>query len=164
MELQFASAKECDIKRIYASNKELIEAYEDVENIDYDKVLQWVLKKIKTRIDEYVAVFLDGRKVGYYHFYPSEGKMELDDLYIFPEFRSKGIGSAIIQKCMEESDSTIFLYVFAKNVHAIALYEKLGFKIVKNIRDTRYIMEREAGMHGCSRVLRDQQAHEHKKS
>ena len=164
MELQFASAKECDIERIYDSNKELIEAYEDVENIDYDKVLQWVLKKIKTRIDEYVAVFLDGRKVGYYHFYPSEGKMELDDLYIFPEFRSKGIGSAIIQKCMEESDSTIFLYVFAKNVHAIALYEKLGFKIVKNIRDTRYIMEREAGMHGCSRVLRDQQAHEHKKS
>lgn len=143
MELQFASAKECDIERIYDSNKELIEAYEDVENIDYDKVLQWVLKKIKTNIDEYVAVFLDGRKVGYYHFYPSEGKMELDDLYIFPEFRSKGIGSAIIQKCMEESDSTIFLYVFAKNVHAIALYEKLGFKIVKNIRDTRYIMERE---------------------
>ena len=144
MELQFASAKECDIERIYDSNKELIEAYEDVENIDYDKVLQWVLKKIKTRIDEYVAVFLDGRKVGYYHFYPSEGKMELDDLYIFRDFRSKGIGSMIIQKCMEESDSIIFLYVFAKNVRAIALYEKLGFKIVKNIRDTRYIMEREA--------------------
>ena len=72
--------------------------------------------------------------------------MELDDLYIFPEFRSKGIGSVIIQKCIEESDSTIFLYVFAKNVRAIALYEKLGFKIVKNIRDTRYIMEREDGM------------------
>jgi len=143
MELQFASAQECDIEKIYASNKELIDTYEDIENIDYDKVLKWVLKKIETNIDEYVTVFLDSRKVGYYHFYPSEGKMELDDLYIFPEFRSKGIGNMIIQKCIEESDSTIFLYVFAKNVRAIALYEKLGFEIVKNIRDTRYIMERE---------------------
>ncbi|MBR2402343.1 MAG: GNAT family N-acetyltransferase [Lachnospiraceae bacterium] len=143
MELQFAPAQECDIEKIYASNKELIDTYEDIENIDYEKVLQWVLKKIETNIEEYVAVFLDGKKAGYYHFYPSEGKMELDDLYIFPEFRSKGIGTAIIQKCFEESDGTIFLYVFAKNVRAIALYEKLGFKIVKNIRDTRYIMERE---------------------
>ena len=144
MELQFAPARECDIEGIYASNKELIDTYEEVGNIDYEKVLKWVYKKIETNIEEYVAVFLDDRKVGYYHFYPSEGKMELDDLYIFPEFRSKGIGSVIIQKCIEERDSTIFLYVFAKNVRAIALYEKLGFKIVKNIRDTRYIMEREA--------------------
>lgn len=143
MELRFAPSRECDIERIYASNKELIDTYEDIENIDYEKVLQWVLKKIETNIEEYVAVFLDGKKAGYYHFYPSEGKMELDDLYIFPEFRSKGIGTEIIQKCIEESDSTIFLYVFAKNVRAIALYEKLGFKVVKNIRDTRYIMERE---------------------
>lgn len=143
MELQFAPAQECDTERIYASNKELIDTYEAVENIDYEKVLQWVLKKIETNIDEYIAVFLDGKKVGYYHFYPSEGKMELDDLYIFPEFQSKGIGSTIIQGCIEESDSTIFLYVFAKNVRAIVLYQKLGFKIVKNIRNTRYIMERE---------------------
>lgn len=143
MELRFAPAEEYDIERIYASNKELIDTYEDIENIDYEKVLQWVLKKIETNIEEYVAVFLDGKKAGYYHFYPSEGKMELDDLYIFPEFRSKGIGTEIIQKCIEESDGTIFLYVFAKNVRAIVLYEKLGFKIVKNIRDTRYIMERE---------------------
>ena len=143
MELQFAHAQECDIEKIYAANKELIDTYEDIENIDYEKVLQWVLKKIETNIDEYIAVFLDGKKVGYYHFYPSEGKMELDDLYIFPEFQSKGIGSTIIQRCIEESDSTIFLYVFAKNVRAIALYEKLGFTIVKNIRNTRYIMERE---------------------
>lgn len=143
MELQFTAAEECDIERIYASNKELIDTYEDIENIDYEKVLKWVYKKIETCIEEYVAVSLEGKKVGYYHFYPSEGKMELDDLYIFPEFRSKGIGRAIIQKCIEESGSAIFLYVFARNVRAIALYEKLGFTIVENIRDTRYIMERE---------------------
>ena len=70
MELQFAHAQECDIEKIYAANKELIDIYEDIENIDYEKVLQWVLKKIETNIDEYVAVFLDGKKVGYYHFYP----------------------------------------------------------------------------------------------
>ena len=144
MELQFAPAGECDIERIYISNKELIDTYEDIENIDYEKVLKWVYKKIETNIEEYVAVFLEGKKVGYYHFYSSEEKMELDDLYIFPEFRSKGIGSAVIQKCIKESDSTIFLYVFTKNVRAIAMYEKLGFEIVKNIRDTRYIMERES--------------------
>ena len=50
MELRFAPAQECDIERIYASNKELIDTYEVVENIDYEKVLQWVLKKIKTNI------------------------------------------------------------------------------------------------------------------
>ena len=37
MELRFAPVEECDIEKIYASNKELIDTYEDIDNIDYEK-------------------------------------------------------------------------------------------------------------------------------
>ena len=42
MQLEFTSAQECDIEKIYELNKELIDTYEDIENIEYDKVLKWV--------------------------------------------------------------------------------------------------------------------------
>lgn len=69
--------------------------------------------------------------------------MELDNFYIFPEFQKQGIGTQVLQKCIEESQRPIFLYVFQRNTGAVALYQRLGFRIVENIENSRYIMLRE---------------------
>ena len=81
--------------------------------------------------------------MAYYHFQLVEDKMELDDLYVLSNYQNQGIGSKILEKCCEESNIPIFLYVFSKNTRAIALYERFGFKVIEKIKDTRLIMQRD---------------------
>ena len=141
MELTYKSAKAEDIEPVYALCKALIEKYEQPETVDLPKVLRWVRHKIETSIGEYTVVCADGRKAGYYHFYKNEdGMFELDDLYVFPEFQNRGIGSAVIQKCYGSVQTPVMLYVFIRNARAVDLYKRMGFKVTETIKDSRYIM------------------------
>ncbi|MEG2915304.1 MAG: GNAT family N-acetyltransferase [Oscillospiraceae bacterium] len=141
--MTFQQGKSEDIQAIYELSKATIDQYEDIQNIKYDYVLDWVKKKIESNIDKYNTVFYDGKKVGYLYFHEDGSKFELDDLYIIPEYRNKGIGSEILEGLIKKADKTIFLYVFSRNTGAIRLYEKFGFKITENVGKTRYIMEKE---------------------
>jgi len=143
MNITYKNAKTEDIDRIFQLCKALIDQYENTDQIEYDKVLRWVRKKLENSISEYTAVYADGQKVGYYHFFQNDdGEFELDDLYVFPEFQNRGIGTIVIQKCCREVSQTVMLYVFIRNCRAVSLYKKLGFEIVERIKDRRYIMKR----------------------
>lgn len=143
MELRYEPAQPEDIEALYAFNKELIDRYEAIEVIDYEKVLRWVRRKLETRISEYTCVFIGEQKVGYYHLADADDKMELDDLYVFPGFRGRGIGTEIVRKCCAATEKSVFLYVFAANIRAVSLYRKLGFRIAETVGETRYIMQRD---------------------
>lgn len=144
MRMTYKCADLTDVEQLFQFNKRLIDAYETLENIDYEKVLGWVRRKIEKCIEDYTAVFVNDEKVGYYHFYKNQdGEYELDDLYIFSGFRNKGIGSAIIEKCCSSVDGAVVLYVFIKNERAVALYKRLGFAIVEEVNGSRYIMKKE---------------------
>ena len=141
MNLIYKASTKSDIHKIFEFSKNLIDEYEDIQNIDYEKVLKWVYKKIEENIHEYTSIYLDNTLVGYYHFHEDKDKMELDDFYIFSEYQNKGIGSKVLSVLIQ-TENTIYLYVFVKNVKAIKLYERFGFKIVEYVNKTRYIMER----------------------
>ena len=142
MELTYQKATEEDIEPIFQLCQKLIRDYEDPQTIDFEKVFRWVRRKIEASIDEYTAIFADGRKSGYYHFFRNEDqKMELDDLYVFPEFQSRGIGSEVVKRCCRSVREPVMLYVFVKNVGAVALYKRLGFAVTETLGATRYIME-----------------------
>lgn len=133
-----------DIEPIYRLCKELIDAYEDISSIDYERVLKWVRAKIEGSINEYAAVFKGDEKVGYFHFYKNrDGEYELDDLYVLPKYRGRGIGTEIIERCCAWVAAPVMLYVFIKNEKAVALYKRLGFEIVQTVNGSRYIMRRE---------------------
>jgi len=142
MELSFIKADESDIETLFAFNKELVDAYEDTSALAYDKVLAWIRAKISDNIDSYTCVTLDGCKAAWYRFVVSDGQAELDDLYVRPEFRNRGIGTRIIEKCCHEAECPIFLYVFVKNERAVSLYKRLGFRMAEKVSETRYIMRR----------------------
>ncbi len=142
MTIEYRQATPEDAAPIYELCKQLICRYERTEDIDYPRVLKWVRKKIENAITDYTAIFADGEKAGYYHFYQNEdGEFELDDLYVFPQFQNRGIGSQVVEKCCASVSAPVMLYVFAENKGAIALYQRLGFVITETIRDTRYIMK-----------------------
>lgn len=142
MEIKYKPADNTDIEPVFKLNKALIDEYENIEAIDYQKVLLWVQNKIETHIQEYICVTFNGKKVGYYYFHHTDGKMEIDDLYVFPHYRNMGIGTEILKKCISETNLPIFLYVFANNKRAITLYQRLGFQVTEIINDSRYIMQR----------------------
>ena len=139
MKLQYLVATEADIPVIFDQAKALIDAYEDLASIDYEKVLTWVKQKITSQIREYTAVSQNGEICAYYHLC-QDG--ELDDVYVLPGFRGQGIGSQILQKCIAESRQPLYLYVFSRNLRAIELYKRFGFGVSERVGNTRYIMSR----------------------
>ncbi len=142
MQLTYEQATPNDAERIFAMCKALIDQYEDVGSIDYDKVLQWVRRKIDAQISEYQRVLMNDALAGYVHFHPDGERMELDDLYILPECRGRGIGTAVVEKCCAETEKPVYLYVFRRNEGAVRLYRRLGFEIVQEVGSSRYIMQR----------------------
>lgn len=142
MNIKYKPADKTDIEPIFKLNKALIDEYETMEVIDYQKVLSWVRNKIETHIQEYKCVVLNEKKIGYYYLHDEEGKIEIDDFYIFSGYQNMGIGTEILKQCISETDLPIFLYVFANNKRAVAFYQKLGFQVTKIIKGSRYIMKR----------------------
>ena len=143
MNITYQKATETDIGPIFELCRRLIHDYEDLESIDYPKVMQWVRQKIETSVGEYTAIYADGQKAGYYHFFQNEdGVFEIDDLYIFPAYQNQGIGSGVVKKCSASVNGTVMLYVFIKNQRAVSLYQRLGFVICETIHGSRYIMRK----------------------
>ena len=141
MTLRFVPAVPADLETLYELNRQLIDAYEDLRPIDYPTVLTWVHRNLEQNLPHFVRVLADGVLVGYYCLRPEGESMELDSLFVLPPYQNRGIGTQILEKCLEESDVPVFLYVFRKNTRAAALYGKLGFRIVKEVGKTRFIME-----------------------
>lgn len=143
MNLEYKQAQAEDIELLYELSKNLIDRYEDIQSIEYDKVLKWVRRKIESCIAEYTCVYVNNEKAGYYHFFKNaNGLFELDDLYIFSDYQRRGIGTEIIKKCCQEAKGFVYLYVFIKNERAVSLYERLGFQVVQTIKGSRFIMRK----------------------
>lgn len=140
MEITYCPALPEDAPGIYGFSKQLIDDYEDVSSIDYEKVLAWVNRKIENNIGTYTRVLADGSLAGWFCLDKDTG--ELDDFYILPEFWGKGVGTQVLRRCIGLSQKPVWLYVFRKNVRAIALYQRMGFTIREEAGTTRYIMTR----------------------
>ena len=139
MTLQFHQGIEDDISPIFDQAKQLIDAYEDCAHIAYDQVLAWVSAKIKENISAYCRVTLDGQTCAYYRLC-SDG--EVDDLYVLSSFRGRGIGTAILEKCIAESKAPLYLYCFVNNQPALSLYRRFGFAVAEQVSHTRVILRR----------------------
>ena len=139
MTLRYVSAETTDIPEIFFQAKALIDRYEDIASIDYEKVLLWVNRKIEANISDYCCVLVDDEKAAYYRLC-EDG--ELDDVYVLPAFQGHGIGSEILRKCIAETEKDLYLYVFRGNTRAIAFYERFGFSVCETVGNTRFIMAR----------------------
>jgi len=59
----------------------------------------------------------------------------ISDMYVKPEFRRRGIGSLLLEKCFEHLRKLdikhVMLSVLSNNLAAVKFYEKHGFKICR---------------------------------
>lgn len=140
MNCTLSPAAQSDVKAIFRLNKELIDKYEDVGKINYAKVIKQVRKDIKEHIGEYRRIVCGGEIAGYMLVAERPDRTELEDLFLYPMFQNKGIGTAILRKILEESEKPVTLCVFVKNEGALRLYTRLGFEISETVHETRYRM------------------------
>ena len=140
--LTFRFAEEKDIPIIFSFIKELAE-YEKL--FDEVKVTEETLRENlfgKRRYAEVIIAELDKVPVGqalfFHNFSTFLGKpgIYLEDLYVKPEFRSKGIGKALLKKVIEiakeRNCGRVEWVVLDWNKSAIEFYKKLGAKEMKD--------------------------------
>ena len=139
MQLTYESAWPEDAPVIFGFARELIERYETDPEVDLDEALSWTRRKIEKRIHEYTRALWDGALAAYYRFAPDGDRMELDDLYVLPAYRGRGIGTAVLRRCLAVG-KPVYLYVFTGNARALALYEREGFSKVEDVSPTRCIL------------------------
>ena len=136
--LKFNKCMQKDTNRLYELSKKLINTYEN-KNVNFEFIYKWIKNKLNNEIHDYYQILYNNTHVGYIHII-NENEIEIDDFYIFDEYQNMGIGTKVLNTIIKNSTKNIFLYVFIKNTKAISLYKKLGFKIIENIKDSRYIM------------------------
>lgn len=78
----------------------------------------------------------DGKYIGYFACYGKEGRLYLDKFYIHKSCRGRGYGhymmEHIIDIAKEKEYPAIFLNVNKNNTDSIAIYQKMGFKIIRS--------------------------------
>ena len=91
-----------------------------------------------------IGAFEDGKIVGTASFGASRwekfrGYGEIVTIYLLPEYIGRGVGSALMERCISELKaqgySSILLWVLEENTRARRFYEKHGFKLTEEYMD-----------------------------
>lgn len=138
--IRYGRAGKEDLEPLFSLLKEQIDGYEDLSAYPYEKVMDWVRRNLEQNIHRYRTIFYEGEKAGYFLLHQEGELWQLDDFYLLPRWRGKGIGTQVLQECMEKCSGPVSLYVFVENTKAVALYTRLGFRIQKKIAQSRYFM------------------------
>lgn len=103
----------------------------------------WSEDSLKSELDNnfarfYVA-FLGEKIAGYIGSHNVLGEVYITNVAVFPEFRRKGVGKALVEFLFNEMKSEnaefVTLEVRESNMNAISLYEKCGFEKVGKRKD-----------------------------
>ncbi len=101
----------------------------------FDETTDNLSQLFKTKRSAYFVIETNHQIVGGGGFYPTEGLpeniCELVKMYISKEYRRKGCGSMLLQKCMDEAKKQgykkMYLETMPELANAIAMYNKNGF-------------------------------------
>ena len=81
---------------------------------------------------EYMIIAHAGQPAGRFYVRRTKPEIRIMDIALIPEFRGKGIGTALLQQLIEEARSSarILTIHVEKFNPALRLYERLGFRAV----------------------------------
>ena len=83
----------------------------------------------------YFLIEYHGKNAGFFGYQTEGGKLFLSKLYLLKEFRRKGLASIVLEYlktiCLERKLSAIWLTVNKQNTASICVYEKKGFRTVR---------------------------------
>ena len=93
-----------------------------------DVIRSQLLQRQKHHTDDYILVRVRGQLAGFCCFYRDGGVMELHDLYILPEHRCCGLGTALLHRCISSTELPIQTYLYDADLFTASLFGKAGFR------------------------------------
>ncbi len=96
----------------------------------WDEELQNKFHREEFYRDNIYMVEVEGRPVGTVGINQIDNAIFINRIYLLKEFQSKGIGSSVLKKIIDENkEKVIRLAVLKVNTKAKKLYESLGFEV-----------------------------------
>ena len=103
----------------------------------------WSEDGLKSELDNnfarFFVAFCEGKIAGYIGSHNILGEVYITNVAVFPEFRRKGVGKALVEFLVNEMKAEnaefVTLEVRKSNQNAISLYEKCGFQKVGERRN-----------------------------
>ena len=136
LDLKITSAKDKDLDIL--TSMKLVTMIDD----DMDKKLSFTEKnKIKKSINQnvelncsnYKMILVDKKIAGAYLAIPYEDGYMVDEIFLFDEYRNKGIGTRIINKLKKDLEP-LYIWVYKENTKALELFKRLGFNVISSGR------------------------------
>ncbi len=90
----------------------------------------------------------NGKAAGFIRVSSREGCFWVEEIYVRPEFRGRGIGRALVEKAEEEvkkHDSSLYLLVLPQDNDAIAFWKGLGYDVINTIELVKDLKETPRG-------------------
>ena len=133
---------ECCIRKVHLDDSEFVFAAkqkafrEYVEQVwDWDESHHRELHNTRFAKHDFRIVEFHGNDVGFFATSNTSGVLKLHQLFILPEYQSRGIGSACMKRIINDAnmaDKRVNLQVLKINTRAITFYQRLGFVIVND--------------------------------
>ncbi len=88
---------------------------------------------IYNKLSRYFIALVEGKRVAYVGSWLTVPNAEILNLFVTEKYRGQRIGKQLINKvielCIQEKLEMLSLEVRVSNLHAIKMYEELGFKV-----------------------------------
>ncbi len=142
MQLNYRKATQEDYSCIYDIQKKYVFRYEDPTIVNIKDVLERIEMNLKSNIETYTCVLLDGKVIGFYRMEEDyDFFYDLSFLYVKKEYRRNGIGSQIMDHIKNDCDDAIQVNVIMKDTILCAFLEKNHFCIKRIVSKSRMIYE-----------------------
>lgn len=125
--IKFLPADPAQINDIYFCTKSVLDSCLAPFDDTKESLLYRAYRRIKEKISCYKRVRLMGVNVAHYLFYDNGSECVLEDLYVYDGYVNMGIGSAIVQRCISETEKPIRAEVYGDNYPAMRLFKRMGF-------------------------------------
>ncbi|MBN3778217.1 GNAT family N-acetyltransferase [Burkholderia sp. Ac-20345] len=119
------AADAAEVAEVYLQSRNTLASYAPLAHAE-SAVRDWVANILVPSGNVTVAVN-DQRIVGMAAHVVTDGVAWLDQLYVCPEFKRRGIGSSLLESVKSQTVGRLQLYTFQMNRDAAAFYERHGF-------------------------------------
>ena len=90
------------------------------------KIEDTIKKEIKENYMQYQIIYVDKKRAGVYITVPYKKGVMIDEIYLFEEFRNKGIGTKIINNIRNEYSFT-YIWLYKDNKDMYRFLRRIGF-------------------------------------
>lgn len=121
---------ENDYEFIYQVKKDAYQKYVEINfgSWEEEKQKEYFKKFIDGCKEDAYIITLDGKNIGFYNGGATEGKYEIGNLCIIPEYQNRGIGTSILKDIISQNSGLEVRLQYFKQNPVGRLYERLGFK------------------------------------